>query len=119
MRQDVRRVGGLIGAVMGAIVLSTTTFDQAFAQRVDAGHQIAKTWCVGCHLIDRTSQGIANDATPSFVSIAEAKTTTATGLEVFLSTPHAKMPDYTLTRDEIRNVSAYIMSLKPTSSAPR
>jgi mono/diheme cytochrome c family protein len=89
----------------------------ALAQRVDSGEQIAKTWCAGCHVVGRGEQKFTNDATPSFVSIAQMKTTTATGLEVFLSTPHTKMPDYTLTREEIRNVSAYIMSLKSPAAA--
>jgi hypothetical protein len=38
--------------------------------------------------------------------------TTEAGLAAFLSTPHGKMPDYSLSRNEIRNVSAYILSLR-------
>ena len=38
--------------------------------------------------------------------------TTRLSLTVFLSTPHHRMPDYSLTRQEIANVSAYILSLK-------
>jgi len=34
------------------------------------------------------------------------------GLEVFLQTPHGRMPDLHLSRDEIDDVSAYILSLK-------
>ena len=46
------------------------------------------------------------------MTIAEMNTTTNTSLIVFLSTPHARMPHYNLTRDEIRDVSAYIVSLR-------
>ncbi len=53
-----------------------------------------------------------NDAVPSFSSIAQIGSITQTSLEVFLSTPHARMPDYSLTRDEIRDVSTYILSLR-------
>ena len=53
-----------------------------------------------------------NDAVPSFVSVARMDSTTTTSLEVFLSTPHGRMPDYSLSRHDIANVSAYILSLR-------
>lgn len=113
MQEKAASSGSFIVALAVAFGVIALISDQpAFAQNVEAGGQIAKTWCAGCHLIGRTDQKIANDATPSFASIARMNSTTSTSLEVFLSTPHAKMPDYTLTRDEIRNVSAYIMSLR-------
>jgi mono/diheme cytochrome c family protein len=101
-------------AIAGMVLFAM--FGEAMAQPVDAGYQIAKTWCSGCHEIGRESGKPANDAVPSFSSIARLKSTSRTSIEVFLSTPHPKMPDYTLTRDEIRAVSAYILSLKPASS---
>jgi hypothetical protein len=33
-------------------------------------------------------------------------------LHAFLSTPHHRMPDYSLSRQEIADISAYILSLK-------
>lgn len=85
----------------------------AAAQNPDDGERIAKTWCAGCHRVDGPSPGAQRtDAIPSFSSIAQMNSTTQTSLEVFLSTPHARMPDYSLTREEIRNVSAYILTLR-------
>ena len=110
-------IRGLIGTATVAIGFGMMPVE-AFAQQAEAGHQIAKTWCAGCHQVERTGQATQSDAIPSFASIARMKSTTLTSLQVFLSTPHAQMPDYTLTRDEIRNVSSYIMSLKPTNSEP-
>jgi mono/diheme cytochrome c family protein len=77
------------------------------------GERIARTWCAGCHQIQAEApRAGGNDVVPSFASIAQMNSTTETSLEVFLSTPHARMPDYNLTRDEIHDVSAYILSLK-------
>jgi mono/diheme cytochrome c family protein len=113
MRQKIKSKGVFFVALTAAFAMSIVVFDTAaFAQDVAAGGQIAKTWCSGCHLIDRADQTVANDATPSFPSIAQNNTTTSAGLAAFLSTPHTNMPNYTLTRDEIREVSAYIMSLR-------
>ena len=83
----------------------------ALAQDVGNGELIAKTWCVGCHAVESPRLG-GKGVVPSFLTIAEMNTTTNASLIVFLSTPHARMPNYNLTRDEIRDVSAYIVSLR-------
>ena len=49
---------------------------------------------------------------PTFAGIARRKSTTAMSLRVFLQSPHARMPDLHLSRDEIADVSAYILSLR-------
>lgn len=83
----------------------------AAAQDIEAGAKIAQTWCAGCHQIGPTPQR-ANDVVPPFAAVAASKGMTETSLTVFLMTPHTKMPDYSLSRQQIRDVSAYIMSLK-------
>jgi mono/diheme cytochrome c family protein len=113
MRRKLSSKESFFIALTAAFALSMVIFDTgAFAQDAAAGAKIAKTWCSGCHLIGRADQTVANDAIPTFVSIAQNDTTTSAGLAAFLSTPHANMPNYALTRDEIRKVSAYIMSLR-------
>jgi hypothetical protein len=46
------------------------------------------------------------------MAIGEQKSTTALSLRVFLQTPHAQMPDLHLSRDEIDDLAAYILSLR-------
>ncbi len=77
-----------------------------------AGHELAVRWCSSCHVVDPGQQHQGSDAVPTFAAIAAMKSTTAASLTVFLATPHAQMPDYTLSRDDIANVSAYILSLR-------
>jgi mono/diheme cytochrome c family protein len=84
----------------------------AAAQDQDAGRRIAERWCINCHRIDAAARGPANDAAPSFPAIAAMASTTAISLNVFLSSPHGRMPDYSLSRSEIRDVSAYILRLR-------
>ncbi len=84
----------------------------ARAQDVDAGAGIARTWCSNCHLVDPRETKSGSDAVPSFAAIARLKSTTAMSLAAFLSSPHAPMPDFRLGRQEIRDVSAYILSLR-------
>lgn len=82
------------------------------AQDVEAGKLIAQTWCSRCHVVDVRSPGAGNDVVPSFPAIAKMPSTTQMSLTAFLSTPHMRMPDFSLSRTEIRNVSAYILSLR-------
>lgn len=92
------------------LVCLVVSLSGAQAQDVEAGHEIARRWCNGCH--ETESAPPRNDLIPSFVSIARLTSTTKSSLGVFLGTPHYNMPDYSLSRQEIRDVSAYILSLK-------
>ena len=76
-----------------------------------SGERIARTWCSNCHVIGAEGSGPANDAAPTFASIARMPSTTAMSLRAFLQTPHDRMPDYQFARDEMDDVIAYLLSL--------
>lgn len=103
-----KHIGSLL-FLMAALVSASSSQAQNRAN----GELIAKTWCAGCHIIDGASPQFGrSDAIPSFPAVANMPSTTAISLRVFLSTPHARMPDYNLTQQEIADVSDYILSLK-------
>jgi mono/diheme cytochrome c family protein len=85
----------------------------AMAQNVEAGHRLATMWCSACHRVETRVVGPISDTPPSFVAVARMSSTTRMSLNVFLSTPHFAMPDISLSRKEIADVSAYILSLRP------
>jgi mono/diheme cytochrome c family protein len=76
------------------------------------GRAIAQRWCDNCHVVDSDQQRATSTGAPTFAAIARMKSTTPMALRVFLQTPHGRMPDLHLTRSEIDDVSAYILSLK-------
>lgn len=76
-----------------------------------AGRLIAERWCVSCHLVT-PDQRTATAGVPPFAEIARRHAGATGVLEGFLADPHPPMPDLSLTRQEIRNLVAYIMSLK-------
>jgi mono/diheme cytochrome c family protein len=84
----------------------------ARGQNIDAGKRFAQTSCSGCHRIDGEAPKTTSDEVPSFAAIARMKSTTEMSLAAFLMTPHANMPNLVLSRTEIRDVSAYILSLR-------
>jgi mono/diheme cytochrome c family protein len=106
------RVGLVIVPLLGAMILGAA-LRQTDAQEIGdaaAGQQLAEGWCISCHVVSRTPErGVSNGA-PTFAAIARLKSTTPLALRAFLQTPHARMPDLHLTRDEIDNLAAYILS---------
>lgn len=63
-------------------------------------------------------QRAATAGVPPFAEIARRHAGATGMLEGFLADPHPPMPDLSLTRQEIRNLVAYIMSLKEARAAP-
>jgi mono/diheme cytochrome c family protein len=87
----------------------------AFAQEIgdtSAGRRLAENWCSSCHVVGATSRHGSSNGAPTFSAIAAMKTTTPMALGAFLQTPHSRMPDLHLSRDEIENLTAYILSLR-------
>jgi mono/diheme cytochrome c family protein len=75
------------------------------------GAMIAERWCTGCHAVGPAA-GRATDGAPTLQSVADRPETTVTALRVFLRTPHARMPDLSLTREETDDLIAYILGLR-------
>lgn len=94
---------------IAAVLFAAAT---AHAHDIANGQGIAQVWCSNCHRVDPLEQGTARDATPTFLTIARKKSTTQASLAAFLRTRHGGMPDLTLSRKEIEDVSAYILSLR-------
>jgi mono/diheme cytochrome c family protein len=95
-------------ALQGAAALA-----QEFGD-VEAGHALAREVCAVCHEVEGEDAPSPHPEAPTFRQVAEVPGMTAMALNVFFHTPHNHMPDLVLTRDEIRNVSAYILTMKPS-----
>lgn len=77
------------------------------------GKQIADKLCVGCHIVDAEASGRTVPAdVPSFARIANVPGQTATSIAGAIVVPHPPMPQIQLTREEIGDVAAYILTLK-------
>lgn len=101
----------IAGAMMTLLLAHSLPAAAADAQR---GHQIAKSWCVSCHVIDNAGTGTRIDTAPSFPTIAaDAARSNAQRLTVWLSTSHPTMPDFGMARDEVADLVAYIRTLAP------
>ena len=106
--------GGLVVALLGTIAIAACV-QHADAQQIGdiaAGRHLAETWCSSCHLVGASPEGAVSNGAPTFIAIANMKSTTIVALRVFLQTPHARMPDLHLSRDEIDDLAGFILSLR-------
>jgi mono/diheme cytochrome c family protein len=77
-----------------------------------AGESLAGQWCVQCHGI-RADRLSPNLAAPTFPELAAEPSITEYSLRALLRSPHETMPQITFTSDQLDDIVAYIMSLKP------
>jgi mono/diheme cytochrome c family protein len=101
-------------ALTAATILAASSFSLAAQEIGDvvAGKRLAETWCSSCHVVAPSAQAGASTGVPTFTAVASMPSTTPIALRVYLQTPHARMPDLHLSRDETDNLIAYILSLR-------
>ena len=81
-------------------------------QQVQRGLQVYKEVCAACHAMLATeTYSPLPEATP-FQTIADTPGMTELALSVWLQSSHPTMPNIVLEQDDMRNVVAYIQSLK-------
>jgi mono/diheme cytochrome c family protein len=106
MRRKLALVVGLAGALLAMTAGAQQEGDPT------AGRRLAEAWCSGCHVIGPGASGPASDAVPTFPAVARMPSTTGMSLRAFLLTPHARMPDIQMSREQIDDVVAYILGLR-------
>lgn len=99
-----------------AVMFGILTIAPAAAQErihgiAASGKVIAERWCAACHIVS-PEQTTGSADLPTFMSIAKAAADDTDPLEAFLADPHPVMPDMSLTRQEIRDLVAYVASLR-------
>jgi cytochrome c len=76
------------------------------------GQELARRLCAGCHAAEPNGGQAINPDVPSFAAIARQPNVTAERLAGRIIVPHPAMPNTQLTVAEIRDVIAYILTLK-------
>jgi len=96
------------------VALPVVANAQTTAGDATAGHALARQWCSSCHVVDAASPARATDvAPPGFAAIAAQPGVSLESLRAAVQTKHGQMPDFRLDRNQIGDVAAYILSLRP------
>ena len=98
--------------VILAFLMTTAALDSSAGFAADANHgrQVARRWCVSCHVVAANQRQTTAEA-PPFATIARRPDFDANRVATFLLNPHPKMPNMSLTRVEAADIAAYIKSL--------
>ncbi len=103
-----RLLRNLIAIVLVVVPIGARAPSASAAGEPEAGWQLARRWCTGCHVIDMAGHG--TDAAPAFATIARERTDRR-WVRAWLEAPHPPMPNMHLSRGEIDDVIAYLDSL--------
>jgi mono/diheme cytochrome c family protein len=76
------------------------------------GREFAHEVCAQCHAVERDTDYSPYLPAPTFEEIANVPGMTGTALTVILRNPHREMPDLILEEEDLRDVIAYILSLR-------
>jgi mono/diheme cytochrome c family protein len=80
------------------------------------GKVLAEKLCTNCHLVGSAQQQQpANADVPSFPEIANLEGQTAGAITARIMLPKHPMPTIPLTKDELADLAAYILSLRDGS----
>ena len=98
--------------LLSVTVMSTSIGAEELLGDLMAGRRLAENVCSACHVIAPGEASTTDVEAPTFPDLANTPRVTALSLRVFLQSPHERMPDLHLDRDETDNVIAYILSLE-------
>ena len=103
----------LIVSVVFSIVSMVATVQAQNFGDTRQGRRFALDICASCHAVQASEIVSPNAAAPSFRAIAHTPGMTAAALTVWLTAhPHHNMPYLILSGQQVRDVSAYILSLQ-------
>lgn len=105
----------LLAALLAACLTlaSETALAQVGPPDAQNGGALAERLCATCHAVSGEAGARSRPDVPGFTAIARSPDTTPERLAGAIILPHPAMPGIALTRAEIRDIIAYIMSLKP------
>jgi mono/diheme cytochrome c family protein len=97
----------------GALCQLIAIASPAWAEAGDSarGRALAERYCARCHSIAPGRTG-GEPGIPSFMRMAADPEQTRASLRQFITLPHFEMPPPVLTREEVDDVIAYILSLR-------
>src|SRR5271169_1430295 len=108
----------LIGIALLVCFIIAATAGSAQAQQVGNAQQcltLAREACAPCHLVVKEAGRSLNLDAPTFEAIAKTSGLTSAALTVMLQTSHRNMPNIVLKGDDLKNIVAYILSLKESN----
>ncbi len=98
---------------VAALPICTTAAHAQIHPDAKTGKELASELCVSCHVVSREASSATISAdVPSFTTIANKQGQTAEAIAGAIVIAHPPMPQIQLTREEIGDLAAYILTLR-------
>ena len=105
------------GRVFGCSLLIALSFAATPGEAQDRGGRLGQRaveqLCAECHATQKGQTRSPASSAPTFEAIAATPGMTSAALRAALNTSHRTMPNVILQPDELADIVAYILSLKP------
>jgi mono/diheme cytochrome c family protein len=102
----------MMAMVFMVMVSASAALSQSVLTDPGRGRELAESLCSTCHVVDASPGNIAKSDISSFYSIANRVDQSQERLAGAIIFPHPAMPKVSFTNAELRDIIAYIMSLR-------
>src|ERR1700675_410188 len=94
---------------MFALLMTVAVLESAPSTAADVNHgrQVARRWCVSCHVVAANQRQTTTEA-PPFATIARRPDFDVNRLATFLLNPYPRKPNMSLTRSEAADIAAIL-----------
>ncbi|MCB1487658.1 MAG: c-type cytochrome [Bauldia sp.] len=101
-----------LAATLAIVLAGIGTAAAAEMGDPERGYAYAEQNCAECHAIDRGDYDTPNFFAPPFTEVANVPAMSEMALISFFQTPHPTMPNFVVPPDDVRDLIAYILSLR-------
>ena len=107
-----RRIVVSVTAAAAALVSARFSPGLRTTRKRGTGRELSQRLCTNCHVVDARAGGPVRVDVPTFATIAARPDVNGEKIAGAIIIPHPAMPGVQLTVPEIRDIVAYILSLK-------
>lgn len=102
----------MLRPILIALALSCAVTPALAAGDAANGARLAQQWCSSCHVAGGQGQQTGTDMAPTFAEIAARPGRDEGWFHAWLSDPHPPMPALELSRQQIADLIAHLLSLQ-------
>ncbi len=103
---------GKLAIVAGLMLVWTGAAHAQTEGDAAKGHEFVRKNCTPCHSVEQGEPARSVHTAPSFQAVADTPGMTSLALTAWFLTPHPTMPNLVIATRDVRDINAYILSLK-------
>lgn len=103
---------GKLALAVGLLLVSSVAVHAQDQGDAAKGLEFVRKNCTPCHSVEKGEQARSVHTAPSFQAVSDTPGMTSLALTAWFLTPHPTMPNLVIATRDVRDINAYILSLK-------